>query len=169
MSYNTDEPPTKLRCRCLVPFAFVRSAESYVNPETALRNAWAFVSVKLCVDADSDTQRLILTRKVTQGIKKRLQPLVNFLSTTLSSRISLWLTRLLAWNSYSRHSFIFANVPGPPAKAKFCGEEIDHFLVLFANLLPQVEVLSYAGRVYFTLAADPTIIPHPADVTHFFV
>lgn len=76
---------------------------------------------------------------MTRELKERGQAQVNYLLQSLLARFTpLSFLRQTLLDMFSRHSFVFSNLPGPAMPVKFGQYLVDEFQVLYPNLLPQV-------------------------------
>lgn len=69
---------------------------------------------------------------------------------------------------FVRHSLVFANVPGPAKPCSFAGHEVIEVQILFNNLIPQVEILSYRGKVFMNFVVDPKTLPNSDSIPILF-
>ncbi|XRB23730.1 diacylglycerol O-acyltransferase [Pseudoscourfieldia marina] len=150
-----DAPKKNGMVRALMPFAAPRSATSRGG---MLRNLWSMASVKLPVTTNggdlSGVERIRLVAKETAALKASWQPaMLLFMSNYVLNALPGFVTRQIAHDSFSRHSFVITNVPGPDQKMHLAGSAIDECHLLFPNIIPQLSFLSYNGTVYASIIA----------------
>ena len=63
------------------------------------------------------------------------------------------------FDTFSRHSLVLTNVPGPSVVCMFAGKPAKSVQLFFDNLLTQVDLLSYAGQVYGNMIFDADQLP----------
>ena len=59
----------------------------------------------------------------------------------------------------SRHSMVFTNVPGPTAPVTMFRNQVTEMTFGVGNLVNQVSVVSYAGKMGISLVVDPDEVP----------
>ena len=64
------------------------------------------------------------------------------------------------FDTFSRHSLVLTNVPGPSDKVLFAGKKVMGVQLFFDNLLTQVDLISYAGKVYGNIIFDAEELPN---------
>jgi hypothetical protein len=150
---------SKLRTRALVPVAFPRPKKDLQSPATALRNLWSFISVPLVIREQNAKERLQNCAKNTRRLKKSPQAIIQLvLQNKVLPLLPYFITRKIAFDVFARHSIVFSNLPGPAAAIKLAGETVLGFQLGFANLLPQVIIISYNNGVFFNLCMDEEIL-----------
>merc|ERR1712130_273950 len=73
--------------------------------------------------------------------------------------------RKAASETFSKHSLLVTNVPGPSVPVTFPkegGEIITEVHMVCANVIPQVSFVSWNGYVHGNICADPQFIPDMA-------
>lgn len=157
------------RIRALVAYAFLRRPKVYQDAQRALSNKFTLLSAPLAVNGETRLDRVLETQKFTQRLKHSMQPVANTLVNSLGAAVlPSAIVRSLLLETYSRHSFVFANVPGAPFKVRVCGHVVEEIQIIFAGILPQVEVFTYAGRVHMSFTTDPQIIGDPQRIVDLF-
>lgn len=62
---------------------------------------------------------------------------------------------------FGKHSVVCANVPGPTSQCtwpcKEGGEPIEEIYMIFPNVLPQVSMLTYNGKLFTSVSVDPEL------------
>ena len=146
------QPPEKGMVRALMPFAAPRSSESRGG---VLRNLWSFVSVKLPVTGrHTGIERIRAVKKETDMLKASLQAqFLLFLTNYVVSMAPRFVSRQITYDTFSRHSFVVTNVPGPAEPVHLAGAEVLETHLLFPNLIPQISFLSYNDVVYCNIIA----------------
>merc|ERR1719159_1476200 len=64
----------------------------------------------------------------------------------------------LAGGTFARHSGVFSNIPGPDKPVYWGGREIKTIVASFVNVLPQVILFSYAGKITMSMTIDPDVV-----------
>ncbi|KFG57620.1 putative acyltransferase, WS/DGAT/MGAT protein [Toxoplasma gondii RUB] len=157
--------------KALLACAFARSLQACDDPELALRNRFVLTSIELAVAQATPKERLEATHKITQWMKKSKQPLVDFACQNILGGyiVPTGMRKQIAADLFNNHSFVFANVPAYPEHFYVAGVRIEDIQVAFVNLLTQVEILSYANRVAFSMVYDPDVIKQADLLPQFFV
>lgn len=92
---------------------FSRKSEVFNNPETALTNQWTMVSIEFAVNEESRIERATATHRITSAMKRSFKPLsTNLVNNVANAILPRSLVQKVLWDSYSRHSIVFGNVPG---------------------------------------------------------
>nr|CEL67108.1 TPA: hypothetical protein BN1204_029090 [Neospora caninum Liverpool] len=164
----TKRPPA---LKALLACAFARSLQACNDAELALRNRFVLTSIELAVAPATPKERLHATHKVTQWMKKSKQPLVDFACQNILGGyvVPAGLRKQIAADLFNNHSFVFANVPAYPEHFYVAGVRIEEIQVAFVNMLTQVEILSYAQRVAFSMVYNPDVIKRGDLLPQFFV
>ena len=58
------------------------------------------------------------------------------------------------FDTFSRHSLVLANVPGPSKKPVLAGKTVKSVQLFFDNLLTQVDLMSYVEQVFGNIIYD---------------
>eukprot|EP00922_Rhytidocystis_sp_ex-Travisia-forbesii_P051518 GHVS01076443.1.p1 GENE.GHVS01076443.1~~GHVS01076443.1.p1 ORF type:complete len:618 (+),score=64.80 GHVS01076443.1:191-1855(+) len=159
-----------LRIRALLPYAFPRPVNAYVDGDTALSNRMAMTPVDLAVNHATAPQRLNETIRVVQDVKSMYLPyVIKFVQWFAGSFLPIKVLRQIAGDLFARHSVVFANVPGYQQPCKLAGELVYEVQIAFCSVLPQVEILSYAGRLFFNVVANSGRLSHMEEIPQLFV
>ncbi|GMH49048.1 hypothetical protein TL16_g00431 [Triparma laevis f. inornata] len=78
---------------------------------------------------------------------------------TIPPKLPVNLGRQTVYDTFIRHSIIFSNVPGPAQPVKFGGQQVTETQMYFNNLVPQVGILSYDGKIFMNMNIDTEAIP----------
>jgi len=152
--------------RAMLPMAFPRSL---TDPAKALRNHFTFVSVELATFESSAQARLMKTHQITSKLKRSPQALVSMaLSDFVSSLAPLSFVQQTVADTFSRHSMVFSNVPGPDQPILFAGAPVSEVQMVYPNLVTQVGLLSYNGSIFMNFTLDDQAIPSPELLGLFF-
>jgi hypothetical protein len=158
-----------IQCRALLPVAFPRSKEQMTDADTALSNRWCFFSTDLGLHKLDILDRLHFIHKANLDIKGT--PRV-FLQLSIQNKILPFLPAVVGqktlFDIMSRHSLVFSNVPGPDRPVVIAGKVVTGVQMLYANLIPQIGFLSYAGRVFGNIMLDPDAIPESSSLRVFY-
>jgi len=75
--------------------------------------------------------------------------------------------RKTAGEVFSKHSLLVTNVPSctvPVTVPKQGGEVMREIQMVFPNIIPQVSIISYDGRVNANIVADPSLFAQPREL-----
>jgi len=159
-----------VQCRALLPIAFPRSPEELQDPSLALRNKFCLVSCDLGVHCSDVVERLSHIHATTTELKSSSKPYMQLLiQNTIPPLLPLKVGRQTVYDVFCRHSVVFSNVPGPPTLCTIAGGSVCRGVQMFyANLIPQVGLISYAGNVYGNIILDPNEIPNCQRLATFY-
>ena len=121
------------------------------------------------VGIDDGPAKLMHINKVMRNIKE--SPVAHCqlkVQESLPPKLPLKLGRQTVYDTFSRHSLVFSNVPGPSYPVLFGGEQILGCQMFFNNLIPQVGVLSYNDNIYMNIIVDPEAIPQSEELPKFY-
>jgi hypothetical protein len=142
--------------RALVPFGFPRDPRP--DDPDSITNYIAFLSVRLAVGPSTEKDRVSEINKAMTGIKNSMKPFVNLWTVnSLNPKLPRSEQVKLAGGTFARHSVVFSNLPGPEKPVYWGGQEIKCILPSFLNVLPQVILFSYAGKITMSLTVDPDV------------
>jgi len=82
------------------------------------------------------------------------------IQNNLGPRIPVRLGQQTVFDTFSRHSLVLTNVPGPQGRVLFAGKRVKAVQLFFDNLLTQVDLISYAGGVYGNIILDEEQLPN---------
>jgi hypothetical protein len=149
-----------LQCRALLPASLPRSKTEVQDKTTCMRNKWCMVSADLSVGYEKPLERLAAIHETTSFLKKSPRA---FIQLWIQNNIAPWLPISLARQTtldvFSRHSLVLTNVPGPEKPCLFAKAKITGVQMIFPNVIPQVDLLSYAGTIYGNIIYDPSDLP----------
>jgi hypothetical protein len=164
-----EEKGTELQCRALIPVAFPRSPEILGDPEETLRNRWTFVSADLGIQFKDIMERLEYVHGHLKEIKHSpVAPVALKIQNTLPAFLPTSVNQQVIFDTFSRHSLIFSNVPGPPKPCIFAGKEATGVQMVFSNLIPQLGFISYRGLIFGNMCIDPAGIPNCQSISILF-
>lgn len=157
--FPTMNATTNVHTRALLPVAFPRPKKDLDSASKAMRNLWSMVSVPMPVNETSARARIEACCKTTSRVKSSPHAMIQlFLQNNVISLVPQFLAQKTAFDAFSRHTMVFSNVPGPSEMLCFCGEPVLEFRIIFPNLIPQVIVMTYAEKVFYTLSLDQTTV-----------
>jgi hypothetical protein len=78
----------------------------------------------------------------------------------LAPLIPVSLGQKTVFDTFSRHSLVMTNVPGPSEEILFAGKTVKSVQLFFDNMLTQIDVISYAGQVYGNIIYDEAQLPN---------
>lgn len=162
----------KLQMRALLPIAFPRkpAADPYKGDTGSLRNLFTFLSTGMAINEKDPIARIKATAKETDALKKSPFAMVSLkFNSFLGPKLPFFLARQTLLDTFSRHSVVFSNVPGPTQPILFGNALVDHFQMVFPNQITQAGILSYNGRVAMCLTLDESYITNPQKVADYFV
>jgi hypothetical protein len=138
--------------RALVPFGFPPTRD---EPD-ALENDFAFLSAPLPVGEATSTERVAAVNEAMNGLKNSMKaPVALWLVKQLQPKMPTSQGHQLSKSVFQRHSVVYSNLPGPAEPLFFKGSRVLDVQLVVNNVLPQVLVFSYAGRVTATMTVDP--------------
>ncbi|GAB5373311.1 hypothetical protein AAMO2058_001740200 [Amorphochlora amoebiformis] len=76
-------------------------------------------------------------------------------------------SRYICADVMSKHSICFSNVPGPQQPLAVAGKEVVAVEVVYPNVLPQVCLFSYNGRISGNFVVD-SLVPKPQIIADLF-
>ena len=150
----------KFTCRALLPVAFPRPESEKNDASACMRNKWVFVSQEFGAHIADPIERLRFVNGKTKAMKS--SPLAGVqlaIQESVAPRLPLSLGRKTVFDLFVRHSAVFSNVPGPTVPVLFGGREVKGVQMYFNNLIPQVGILSYCGKVFMNVNADACAMP----------
>mmetsp|Transcript_39290 Transcript_39290/g.62927 ORF Transcript_39290/g.62927 Transcript_39290/m.62927 type:complete len:84 (-) Transcript_39290:78-329(-) len=66
------------------------------------------------------------------------------------------------------HTVCISNVPGPQIPLAVAGKEVVAVEVIYPNVIPQVSLFSYRGKICGNIVVDSDIVPRPELLAHMF-
>ena len=135
----------------------------------ALCNDWTFVSLSLVmgpmsiVDRLKKTQRRCHLMKSTPGAHA-----VSALNVVAAKLLGPSFQSDTIYDFMSRHSMVFTNVPGPTAPVTMFRNQVTEMTFGVGNLVNQVSVVSYAGKMGISLVVDPDEVPDAHLIGDYF-
>ena len=157
-----SERGSSIQCRALLPVGFPRSLEELNDPSTALRNIWCMVSCDIGVGISNIEERLRHVHSKTTEMKEKPRA---FMQLKVQNKfpgpyVPTSLGQQTVFDTFSRHSLVLTNVPGPSKKCLFAGKLVESVQLFFDNFLTQVDLISYAGQVYGNIVLDADELPN---------
>lgn len=151
-----------LRCRALLPVGFPRPSSELDDTSLALRNIWAMASCDIGLGCSDMVERLAHVRKNTRAMKA--EPIHKAyvqlqVQNVLGPYVPTSVGQQTVFDTFSRHSLVLTNVPGPSEHCVFAGKVVDRVQLFFDNLLTQVDLISYAGTIYGNMVYDADELP----------
>lgn len=149
-----------IQCRSLLPVGFPRSSESLDDTTTAFKNMWCMVSCDMGVGYTDIQDRLKHIRSKTTEMKEKPRAYMQLtIQNNLGPYVPVSIGQQTVFDTFSRHSLVLTNVPGPTDKVLFAGKKVKAVQLFFDNLLTQVDLMSYAGQVYGNIIFDADQLP----------
>ena len=150
-----------LQCRALLPVGFPRSTEELNDKIAAMRNLWCMVSCDIGVGHSDILDRMHHIHDKTTEMKERPRAYMHLkIQNGLGPYIPVSVGQKTVFDTFSRHSLVLTNVPGPIETVCFAGKRVHSVQLFFDNLLTQVNLMSYAGNVYGNIIVDADELPH---------
>ena len=150
-----------IQCRGLLPVGFPRSQNELNDTFTAFRNLWCMVSCDLGVGYSDIEERLKHVHKKSTEMKEKPRAYMQLkIQNGLGPYIPVSVGQQTVFDTFSRHSLVLTNVPGPSDKVLFAGKKVQSVQLFFDNLLTQVDLMSYAGKVYGNIIFDADQLPN---------
>jgi len=167
---NQNLKKKSLQCRALMPIAFPLSEKDKQDKTMALRNKFVFLSTDLGVGvADTPIDRLHHICNTTAELKNSPIALVQqFIQTKIAPLLPTRLCRQTVYDTFTRHSLVLTNVPGPPESISIAGEPIQCCRMFINNLIPNLGILSYNGTIYSSISLDPNAIRNSSCLHYLF-
>eukprot|EP00519_Triparma_laevis_P004711 CAMPEP_0182501944 /NCGR_PEP_ID=MMETSP1321-20130603/12394_1 /TAXON_ID=91990 /ORGANISM="Bolidomonas sp., Strain RCC1657" /LENGTH=477 /DNA_ID=CAMNT_0024706719 /DNA_START=29 /DNA_END=1462 /DNA_ORIENTATION=+ len=165
----TEKKGKKTLMRALMPVAFPRPDVDKNDKSAILRNKWVFVSGDFGVGYEDCMERLHFVNGKMNTLKN--SPLAGVqlaVQETIPPKLPVNLGRQTVYDTFIRHSIIFSNVPGPEKPVKFGGEQVTETQMYFNNLVPQVGILSYDGKIFMNMNIDTEAIPGSEALPQYF-
>lgn len=157
--FNNTTETKKLQCRALMPIALPRSSQHKYNKTKALSNKFVFLSTNLGIGISQPTECLQHIRQLTYDLKN--SPIAHvqyFLQSNIVPLLPISLARQTVYDTFTRHSLVLTNVPGPSQPTSIAGQEIQGIRLFFNNLIPNFGILSYCDVVYCSMSCDGDVI-----------
>jgi hypothetical protein len=153
---------SSLQMRALLPISFPRPEAELNDSNLCLRNLWCFMSAPMAINEKTAQGRVTATMTMMEGLKRSYEAVVQFwLMNYVLCYSPLFVIHDTAQKTFTRHSLVFSNVPGPQEALYLCGEEILSLQAIFPNILPQTIIVSYNGAICGNLVVDSTIVKDP--------
>jgi hypothetical protein len=164
-----NEKGTTLQCRALYPIGFPRPTSVTSDKAKTLRNRWVLVSGSVGLGEKDVMSRLKFISNHMTEIKESPVAAVRL---SIQNAILPWLPhslcRQVVFDTFSRHSMVVSNVPGPERPVSFAGKEVKGVQMFFSQLLPQVSLISYRGKIFGNMCVDPAAIPNCQSLSPLF-
>lgn len=150
-----------IQCRALLPVGFPRLSEDLNDKYTAMRNLWCMVSCDIGAGHSDIMDRMHHIHDKTTEMKERPRAFMQLkIQNVLGPFIPLSVGQKTVFDTFSRHSLVLTNVPGPVETVCFAGKRVDSVQLFFDNLLTQVNLMSYSGQVYGNIIVDADELLH---------
>mmetsp|Transcript_11093 Transcript_11093/g.24052 ORF Transcript_11093/g.24052 Transcript_11093/m.24052 type:complete len:530 (+) Transcript_11093:73-1662(+) len=150
-----------IQCRGLLPVGFPRSEDVLNDKYAAMRNIWCMVSCDMGVGYSDIKDRLNHVHAKTMEMKEKPRAFMQLqVQNNLGPYIPVSVGQQTVFDTFSRHSLVLTNVPGPSNKVLFAGKKVKSVQLFFDNLLTQVDLISYAGEVYGNMVFDADQLPN---------
>mmetsp|Transcript_11553 Transcript_11553/g.30891 ORF Transcript_11553/g.30891 Transcript_11553/m.30891 type:complete len:466 (+) Transcript_11553:96-1493(+) len=160
-----------IECNTLVMIGLPRKFDSE-HAVDALQNKMLFASARLPVDKPTPRERMESTLAAYSDLKCEayMTGLVCF-TTFLTAIAPSSVLAKAAGETWSKHTLCVTNVPSTTVEMTWPadgGQPVRAINAVIANVMPQVSLLSYNGRVYASLVADPALFPEPEKLSAFW-
>eukprot|EP00578_Thalassiosira_sp_NH16_P012419 CAMPEP_0181123336 /NCGR_PEP_ID=MMETSP1071-20121207/25843_1 /TAXON_ID=35127 /ORGANISM="Thalassiosira sp., Strain NH16" /LENGTH=528 /DNA_ID=CAMNT_0023208467 /DNA_START=29 /DNA_END=1616 /DNA_ORIENTATION=- len=159
-----------VQCRGLLPVGFPRSQDELNDKFTALRNMWCMVSCDMGVGHTDIIDRLRHVHAKTTEMKEKPRAYMQLqIQNNVAPYIPTSIGQKTVFDTFSRHSLVLTNVPGPVDSVLFAGKRVKGVQLFFDNLLTQVDLISYAGQIYGNIIFDADQLPNSAMFGRLYV
>ena len=118
-----------------------------------------------CADV---ADRLKYIHRRTQEMKTSPRAMVQMAVQNFAANLPLAVGQQTVYDIFSRHSVVFSNVPGPDQPICMDGKVATGVQMFYSNLIPQIGLVSYAGKVYGNIILDPTAVPNADKIAIFY-
>ncbi len=160
------EDPTGKEIRAMVPVNLRPLEEAW-----QLGNRFGLVPLVLPIGIANPVERLYAVRARMSELKGSFQPVMAFGLLSVAGLLIKPMQHAMLNIFAKKTTAVMTNVPGPAQALKFCGSTVER--VIF--WVPQsgdvgvgLSILTYAGKVQFSLITDRGLCPDPeAIVAHF--
>lgn len=161
----------KLECKSLVMLALPRKVDEN-DMCSALCNKILFTSCKLPIDSADMADRVARTVNACNDLKSAsyimgLASCTDFLSKCAPKSM----LRKAASEYFSKHTLLVSNMPSTTVPVGFPetgGEQVSEIQMVFPNIVTQVSIVTYNGKVCANLVADPDLFPSPEVLGQFW-
>ena len=159
-----------IQCRALLPVGFPRSEDELNDRCSAFRNQWCMVSCDIGVGHSDIEDRLRHIHAKSTEMKEKPRAFMQLqVQNHVAPIIPDSVGQQTVFDTFSRHSLVLTNVPGPTDKVLFAGKKVKSVQLFFDNLLTQVDLMSYAGQVYGNIVFDADQLPDSELFGRFYV
>jgi hypothetical protein len=163
-------PQVPIQVRALLPVAFPRSEAESKDDNRCMRNKFAFIAVPLPVGSETTKERLDACAAEMAMAKKSPDSIVQlWLQDNILSLAPKFVARQAAFDTFSRISLVFSNLPGPAETTYLAGEPIVGIQPSFPNLVSQAIIMSYNGAVFMNMVVDSKVITDIPALTNAFL
>ena len=154
------EKGSDIQCRALLPVGFPRNEDELKDNSTAFRNMWCMVSCDIGVGYEDIQDRLKHIHAKTTEMKEKPRAYMQLkIQNGLGPYVPVSAGQQTVFDTFSRHSLVLTNVPGPSDTVCFAGKKVEGVQLFFDNLLTQVDLISYAGKVFGNIIFDAEQLP----------
>jgi len=154
------EKGSDVQCRGLLPVGFPRNEDELKDNSTAFRNMWCMVSCDIGVGFTDILDRLKHIHAKTTEMKEKPRAYMQLkIQNGLGPYVPVSAGQHTVFDTFSRHSLVLTNVPGPSDTVCFAGKKVEGVQLFFDNLLTQVDLISYAGKVFGNIIFDAEQLP----------
>jgi diacylglycerol O-acyltransferase len=155
----------RVRAAIAIPFLSGRP-----QTESSLCNRWTFVSLPLAMGDVTMVERLKTTKRRCDLMKSTPGAhAVSALNVVAANLLGPSFQSQTIYDFMSRHSMVFTNVPGPTKPVRIFGQEARAMTFGVGNIVNQVSVVSYAGKMSLSLVVDPDEVPEAHEIGTFFL
>ncbi|KAL3780270.1 hypothetical protein ACHAW5_001530 [Stephanodiscus triporus] len=139
-----------VQCRGLLPVGFPRSRNELNDKSNSMRNKWCMVSCDMGVGHSDIEDRLRHIHAKTTEMKEKPRA---FMQLQIQNELGPYVPLSV----------------GPSEECLFAGKMVKSVQLFFDNLLTQVDLISYAGRVYGNIIFDSDQLPNFEDFGRLYV
>mmetsp|Transcript_98632 Transcript_98632/g.287706 ORF Transcript_98632/g.287706 Transcript_98632/m.287706 type:complete len:384 (+) Transcript_98632:734-1885(+) len=135
---------------------------------SSMCNNILFASCPLPIDTADMDERVRRTVEACVDLKSKayMTGLIGF-TNFVKGVAPLSVLRKAASETFSKHTLLVTNVPSttvPVTFPKEGGAEVDEIQMVFPNVITQVSIITYNGKVCANIVADPALFPRMDDL-----
>jgi len=131
---ETKKGDIHIQCRALLPVGFPRDQNELNDKCTAMKNLWCMVSCDMGVGKSNVRDRIEFIRSKTREMKEKPRAFMQlWIQNNLGPLIPLPVGQKTVFDTFSRHSLVLTNVPGPAEPCRFAGARVKSVQLFFDN------------------------------------
>ncbi|KAJ3203308.1 hypothetical protein HDU67_010250 [Dinochytrium kinnereticum] len=136
----------------------------------ALHNNWSMVSVPLLVSISDPLERVTRTAEATSSIKSTPEASATLtLQKTMATLFGDDAQSKMVVDVFAGHTCVFSNVPGMGEPVYVAMEKVLDIQFVVPNMVHQVNMTSYDGRIYCNFCTSDALIKHPGALKQYLL